>query len=152
MARVYFIVLLGENRQELSIAEEGLPVNDHPTWSPDGSKIAFSRTFQRNCNTWIINADGTGLRQLTHIDEWAKAPGTNEPVVIAKATKKPKAAAKAYLLPPKKEEEGKTAQPEPATAPEQPAKPTSDAAKVAGGLGAAGVVYLLLKLLKVIKL
>jgi Tol biopolymer transport system component len=34
-----------------------------PRWSPDGSKIAFVRTD--DLNLYLINADGSGLRQLT---------------------------------------------------------------------------------------
>ncbi|HSM03205.1 MAG TPA: Ig-like domain-containing protein [Longimicrobiales bacterium] len=33
----------------------------NPTWSPDGTRIAFSR----GGNLWIMNADGTDLRQIT---------------------------------------------------------------------------------------
>jgi Tol biopolymer transport system component len=32
-----------------------------PTWSPDGSQISFHQDQQ----VWVVNADGTGLRQLT---------------------------------------------------------------------------------------
>jgi Tol biopolymer transport system component len=42
----------------------GVPVgiNDPPVWSPDGKKIAMST---RHNGTWVVNADGTGLRRLT---------------------------------------------------------------------------------------
>jgi WD40 repeat protein len=34
-------------------------------WSPDGSRIAFTSGRSGNARTWIVNADGTGARQLT---------------------------------------------------------------------------------------
>lgn len=41
-----------------------------PAWSPDGRTIAFCRglfaTELITGNLWLINADGSGLRQLTH--------------------------------------------------------------------------------------
>jgi Tol biopolymer transport system component len=43
-----------------------------PAWSPDGSKIVFasnrspySRGFVGHMHLWVMNADGTGLKQLT---------------------------------------------------------------------------------------
>ncbi|MFQ5578226.1 MAG: TolB family protein, partial [Anaerolineae bacterium] len=36
-----------------------------PAWSPDGNKIAFSRNVDDNVDIYVINADGTGLQQLT---------------------------------------------------------------------------------------
>jgi Tol biopolymer transport system component len=36
-----------------------------PTWSPDGRRIAFQSNRSGNWDVWIINADGTGLAQLT---------------------------------------------------------------------------------------
>ena len=40
----------------------------YPAWSPDGTKIAFARRFNQSVTydsgLWLINADGTGLRQL----------------------------------------------------------------------------------------
>lgn len=45
-----------------------------PSWSPDGTKLAFSRYNSRdlkdtecyNADVWVMNADGTQQRRLTH--------------------------------------------------------------------------------------
>lgn len=37
----------------------------YPNFSPDGSKIVFTRLGEPYANLWTINWDGTGLRQLT---------------------------------------------------------------------------------------
>jgi Tol biopolymer transport system component len=37
-------------------------INGTPAWSPDGTKIAVSNA---RSGTWIMNADGTGLRRVT---------------------------------------------------------------------------------------
>jgi hypothetical protein len=36
-----------------------------PHWSPDGTKIAFQRETPKGFNIFVINADGSNLRQLT---------------------------------------------------------------------------------------
>jgi TolB protein len=36
------------------------------TWSPDGKQIVFTRWQGARTHLWMINTDGTGLRQLTH--------------------------------------------------------------------------------------
>jgi Tol biopolymer transport system component len=42
------------------------PSRDYsPTWSPDGEKIAFISERDGFSHIWVINADGTGLYQLT---------------------------------------------------------------------------------------
>jgi len=42
-----------------------------PAWSPDGTKIAFSRSDGRRYQIWIMNADGTSPVQLTQGDSSA---------------------------------------------------------------------------------
>ncbi len=43
------------------------PMGDarQPTWSPDGSRIAFQAYWDGNYHIWSVGADGTGLRQHT---------------------------------------------------------------------------------------
>jgi dipeptidyl aminopeptidase/acylaminoacyl peptidase len=36
-----------------------------PTWSPDGTKVAFASNATNLFQIYVVNADGTGLRQLT---------------------------------------------------------------------------------------
>ena len=41
--------------------------DEYPTWSPDGRKIAFRRSFPSGVSDiFIVNADGTGVSQLTN--------------------------------------------------------------------------------------
>jgi Tol biopolymer transport system component len=54
----------GEIRQLTTGARSAI----HPAWSPDGSKIAFeARTQAGDWDVWIINTDGTELRNLTNV-------------------------------------------------------------------------------------
>ena len=48
---------------------------NEPTWSPDGTKIAFVRSHSNDVDgeIYTVNVDGTGLTQVTH------APGANSP-------------------------------------------------------------------------
>lgn len=44
-----------------------LGVKDYdPSWSPDGSRIAFASDRKANADIWIMNADGTNATQLTY--------------------------------------------------------------------------------------
>nr|WP_231562350.1 amidohydrolase family protein [Sphingomonas sp. 35-24ZXX] len=44
---------------------EGLAYEQHPRFSPDGSRIAFTSDRGGGDNIWIMNADGSDKRQLT---------------------------------------------------------------------------------------
>ena len=47
---------------------------DQPTWSPDGSRLAFMRDSAGNrTDLWIVNRDGSNLRQVTHVGEYGEA-------------------------------------------------------------------------------
>src|SRR3954452_9464648 len=48
-----------------------------PVWSPDGSRIAFlaANDMDHDFDLWVIDADGTGLRQLTDTENvWEGVP------------------------------------------------------------------------------
>jgi len=56
---------------------------NQPTWSPDGTKIAFIRSFHNivEGEVYTVNVDGTGLTQVTHapgVDgvDWGTHPPT----------------------------------------------------------------------------
>jgi TolB protein len=56
---------------------------NQPTWSPDGTKIAFIRSFHNivDGEVYTVNVDGTGLTQVTHapgVDgvDWGTHPPT----------------------------------------------------------------------------
>jgi tol-pal system beta propeller repeat protein TolB len=40
-----------------------------PTWSPDGSRIAFASSRQGKRQLFIMDADGSNIRQVTNLDE-----------------------------------------------------------------------------------
>jgi TolB protein len=74
--RIFFPVLLG--LMTLLVAMKALPVSAqetqnlsvfedaYPSWSPDGSKIVFQSTRAGDENQlFIMNADGSGVKQLT---------------------------------------------------------------------------------------
>src|SRR6266540_7115716 len=37
-----------------------------PAWSPDGSQLAFESVTGNAFNLYVIDADGTGMRQITY--------------------------------------------------------------------------------------
>lgn len=64
----------GGDRVQLT---RGEGVEAGPVWSPDGSRIAFVAAGGRSddFDLWVIDADGTGLRQLTDTEDvWEGVP------------------------------------------------------------------------------
>jgi Tol biopolymer transport system component len=47
---------------------------DDPAWSPDGRRILFALTTGMTQNLWVMNADGSGATQITHLDGTALDP------------------------------------------------------------------------------
>jgi Tol biopolymer transport system component len=57
-----WIYNIGQNRHT-RLTDDG---GDYPAWSPDGSRIVYTRTQQGDGGLWIMNADGGGKRRLTN--------------------------------------------------------------------------------------
>ena len=45
-----------------------------PTWSPDGSRIAFDVRTPEASNVWVIDAEGSNMRQITDLPGYAGTP------------------------------------------------------------------------------
>lgn len=59
----------GSDLVQLTFAAEGT-IHESPTWSPDGTRIAFSHYNRRGTERgiYVINADGSNLARLTNSD------------------------------------------------------------------------------------
>lgn len=57
-----FDLASGETRSLIPGETQGVM---HPTWSPDGSQIAFVSNRSGSSEIWTINVDGSNLRQVT---------------------------------------------------------------------------------------
>lgn len=53
--------------------------DDQPAWSPDGSRIAFRSTRDGKSDVWVMNADGSGQRNLTKADVWVPEEWNERP-------------------------------------------------------------------------
>ncbi len=45
-----------------------------PSWSPDGRQIAFESDIDGDMELYVMNADGTNVRQITHNTVWDEGP------------------------------------------------------------------------------
>jgi HYR domain/WD40-like Beta Propeller Repeat len=61
--QIYSINLDGTEQRRLT---SSATVDREPAWSPDGSKIAFSRSEAAFANVFVMNADGSGQTNLTN--------------------------------------------------------------------------------------
>ena len=56
---------------------EGPLGNIDPAWSPDGKQVLFVSNRSGSAQIWLVNADGTGLRQLTNSKQPVRWPFWN---------------------------------------------------------------------------
>jgi Tol biopolymer transport system component len=63
-ASVFVINVDGTGARTLT--NRSLAFDAHPAWSPDGTRIAFESTVDGRRAVWLMQADGQGLRRLTH--------------------------------------------------------------------------------------
>jgi Tol biopolymer transport system component len=57
---IYTMNLDGSDRKPVTSRS----LDESPAWSPDSKKIAFD-SLRSGWNIWVVNADGTGLKQVT---------------------------------------------------------------------------------------
>ena len=59
------IYVIGSDGSDLTSLTTGEGDNAYPAFSPDGSKVVFTSDRTGTRQVWLMNADGTGQRQLT---------------------------------------------------------------------------------------
>lgn len=61
---IYTMDVDGSHARPVIVSDSGLPLN--PVWSPDGTRIAFGERRSTQVDIFVVNADGTDERRLTH--------------------------------------------------------------------------------------
>ena len=57
-----FVLATAADNPAVALSQPG----DEPAWSPDGRRIAFTSRRSGNSEIYVMNANGTGLMQITH--------------------------------------------------------------------------------------
>lgn len=60
LSQIFIASLLDFSMEQLTF--DG---GDYPSWSPDGTKIAFMRSAKGDGGLWIMNSDGSGKHRIT---------------------------------------------------------------------------------------
>ncbi|MCQ3932842.1 MAG: hypothetical protein DPW16_20525 [Chloroflexi bacterium] len=73
IAIIGIVFILGTSNQTFHLnqvySQESSPypmINESPSWSPDGTLIAYNSSRGSNSDIWIMNADGSNPRNLTN--------------------------------------------------------------------------------------
>jgi Tol biopolymer transport system component len=68
------IYVMNANGTGVTRLTNSTALNEAPTWSPDGSRIAFVRSITVSPEIFVMNANGTGVTRLTHNSAIERAP------------------------------------------------------------------------------
>ena len=70
-SNVFSVRTDGSGLVQLTRSHGGSVNNAADSWSPDGTKIVFTRYRHRSSQLYVMNADGTAVTQVTHGPEGA---------------------------------------------------------------------------------
>jgi len=72
--KTYIVLIDVETGKARPLLPDGSTGNIDPAWSPDGSQLAFVSIRSGTPEVWVINADGSGLRQMTEGHQMVRFP------------------------------------------------------------------------------
>jgi Tol biopolymer transport system component len=60
------ILMISVNGKHITNITKDAAMDDHPSWSPDGRKIAFTSKFGNNDDIYVMVADGSRKTRITN--------------------------------------------------------------------------------------